>query len=159
MMAGLSSLKLLVFFGIQVLLSLNSTNLSPNCKPHVTIPSRESFPRFPFPSTSSITSINLFHHLIHLLHQFNPPDETWNYVSELFTSSLYFQPSCSSFTWPSPFFSSFFTCPPATWSPPTSPPPRWRRAPRGRSPPPPPGSQTRSSATLPFSLAPCRYER
>ena len=60
-MAGLSSLKMLVFFGIQVLLSLSSNNLSPNCKPRVTIPSRESFPRFPFPSTYSTTSIRLYH--------------------------------------------------------------------------------------------------
>ena len=65
--SGLSSLKLLVFFGIQVLLSLNSTNLSPNCKPHVTIPSRESFPRFPFPSISTTTSINFLHHLNQLI--------------------------------------------------------------------------------------------
>ena len=63
----LSSLKLLFFFGIQVLLSLNSTNLSPNCKPHVTIPSRESFlaslfhqlpppPQSTYSTTSSISS-------------------------------------------------------------------------------------------------------
>lgn len=70
MIAGLSS------FGIQVLLSLNSTNLSPNCKPHVTIPSRESFPRFPFPSTSTTTSINFLHHLNQLIpppHPSPPP--------------------------------------------------------------------------------------